>query len=86
MAWKVFPLLVTSLLALNAVLVVYNINRTTTENKASNISEISSRKEDDGLHSMEFTPTLRQGLKNRKFIVDGNKIKRVRGSSRENAT
>ena len=68
MAWKLFPLLVTSLLALNAVLVVYSMNRRESQHKTSNISEISSRR-DVGHHRMELTSVLRQGLENRKFIV-----------------
>ena len=70
MAWKVFPPLVTSLLALNAVLIVYRINSRKTEHKASNISS----GEDAGLHSRELTPALRQGQENRKFIVNENQI------------
>ena len=70
MAWKVFPLLVTSLLALNAARIVYDMNRKKTEHQASNISP----GEDVGLHSKELTPALRQGLENRKFIVNEDQI------------
>ena len=72
MAWKVFPLLVvTSLLILNAVLFVYDMNSRKTE--APEISKISSGK-DVGPHGMDFTPALRQALKNRKFIADGDQV------------
>ena len=64
MAWKVSPLLVTLLLALNAVLIVYNMNSRKTKQKGSNISS------GNGLHSKEFTPDLKQGQENRKFIVN----------------
>ena len=70
MAWKVFPLLVTSLLALNAVLIVYNMNSRKTEHKGSNISS----GEDADLHSKDSTPALRQGQNNRKFIVNEDQI------------
>ena len=70
MSWKVFPLLVTLLLALNAVLIVYDMNSRKAEHKASNISS----GEDVGLHSKELTPALRQGLDNRKFIVNEDQI------------
>ena len=56
----------TSLLALNAVLVLYFIS-SKTEPKASKVSEIFPRNEDVGLHSVEFTPTPRQRLKNSKL-------------------
>ena len=65
MAWKVFPLLVTSLLALNAVLIVYDMNGRKTEHKSSNISS-----RDVGLDSKELPPALRQGQENRKFVVN----------------
>ena len=65
MAWKVLPLLVTSLLALNAVLIVYDMNSRKTEHKSSNGSS-----GDVGLHSKELTPALRQGQENRKFDVN----------------
>ena len=65
MAWKVFPLLVTSLLALNAVLIVYDKNSRKTEHKSSSISS-----GDVGFHSKELTPALRQGQENRKFVVN----------------
>ena len=70
MAWKVFPLLVTSLLVLNAARIIYDINRKKTEHQVSNISP----GEDVGLHSKELTPALRQGLENRKFIVNEDQI------------
>lgn len=71
MPWKVFHLLVTSRLALNAVLVVYDMNSRKTEHKTS--KNISSG-EDAGLHSKELTPALRQGLENRKFMGNENQI------------
>ena len=70
MVWKVFSLLATSLLALNAVLIVYNMNSRKTEYKLSNIFS----GEEVGLHSKELTPALRQGLENRKFIVKEDQI------------
>ena len=70
MAWKVFPLLVTLLLALNAVLIAYDTNSRKTEHKASNISSGG----DVVLHSKELAPVLRQGQENRKFIVIEDQI------------
>ena len=70
MAWKVFALLATSLLALNAVLTLYNMNSRKTEYKSSNIFS----GEEVGLHRNELTPALRQGLENRKFIVNEDQI------------
>ena len=46
------------------------MNGRKTEHKASNIST----GEDVGLHSKELTPALRQGLDNRKFIVNEDQI------------
>ena len=65
MAWKALPLLVTSLLALNAVLIVYDMNSRKAEHKSSNSSS-----GDVGLRSKELTPALRQGQENRKFVVN----------------
>ena len=70
MAGKVSLLLVTLLLALNAVLIVYDMNSGKTEDKASNISS----GEDVGLHSKDLTPVLRQGQEKRKFIVNEDQI------------
>ena len=70
MAWKVFPLLVTLLLALNAVLIVYDTNSRKTEHKASNISSGG----DVVLHGKELTAALKQGQENRKFILNEDQI------------
>ena len=70
MAWKVFALLVTSVLALNAVLIVYNMSSRKTEYKSSNI--FSGEEVDP--HNKELTPALRQGLENRKSIENEDQI------------